>query len=267
MTDGFQPHATAISTSFTDRVVVRGFDLSKDLIGKVTFTEHLLILLTGRKPGPELCALLDATLVAISEHGLTPSVQAARMTYSSAPDALQGAVAAGLLSCGSVVLGASEEVAKLLGDILRDVDQGAQLDDAVLGQLRHFLQPRRPLPGFGHRQHKDGDPRAKRLLQLSAELGTAGRNVAALEAIDQLHGDILGKRLPLNVTAAIPAVLLDAGFPVEVIRGVPLLARTGGLIAHLLEEKMRPIAFTMADTGAGRIVYDGAMPADETTSS
>lgn len=95
---------TAICTSDEHTIVVRGQDLCRDLIGRVSFSDYFFLLLTGRRPDAACSAVLDATLVAIAEHGLVPSVQASRMTFAAAPDALQGAVAAGILGCGSVIL-------------------------------------------------------------------------------------------------------------------------------------------------------------------
>lgn len=253
---------TAISTSFPDRIVVRGYDLSSDLIGQVSFSEFFLLLLTGQRASPELVKLLDATLVAISEHGLTPSVQAARMTYSSDPNALQGAVAAGLLGCGSVVLGASEAAAKFMAPIAVELEAGAPLEETVVAHLRRLRSEKAALPGFGHREHKDGDPRAKRLLEMARELGTAGRYVEIVEGIIRLHPDVFGRTLPINVTGAIPAVLLDAGFPAEMVKGVPLVARAVGIIAHLLEESRDPIGFFLADTAGAVVRYSGPDEAD-----
>lgn len=256
------PHAatesgSAISTSDVDRINVRGFDLAEDLIGKVSFGEFFAILLLGERPSPALARLLDACLVAIAEHGLTPSVQAARMTYAAASDALQGAVAAGLLGCGTTVLGASEAAGRLLGEIVARVDAGEDLNAATTDVLGGLKAARRALPGFGHRQHRNGDPRALRLLALADELGTAGRHAQALDAVTRLHPSILGRSLPLNATGAIAAVLLDAGFPGEVLKGIPLVARTAGIVAHLLEERRRPIAFRMVDLAAAHVPYTG----------
>ena len=111
--------SSAISTSNADTIVVRGRDLAAELIGTIGFTEHFWLLLTGALPSPAQRRVLDATLVAIAEHGLVPSVQASRMTLAAAPEALQGAVAAGILGCGSVVLGSSEAAGRLFAEIAR----------------------------------------------------------------------------------------------------------------------------------------------------
>src|ERR1700679_3243618 len=109
---------TAISGSNPEVIIVRGYDLAADLVGHVSFTEHLWLLITGNRPSESQRRMLDATLVAIAEHGLVPSVAAARMTLAAAPEALQGAVAAGLLGCGSVIFGSSQAAGQFFQKIL-----------------------------------------------------------------------------------------------------------------------------------------------------
>src|SRR5881275_2598472 len=105
---------SGISRAHPDRVEVRGRDLATDVMGRLTFTEYFHLLLTGREPTAEQRFFLDLLLVAIAEHGLMPTNVAARMTLAADPGALQGAVAAGILGCGPVILGTAEECAKLL---------------------------------------------------------------------------------------------------------------------------------------------------------
>ncbi len=253
--------ATAIAHLDKDHVTVRGHDLCRDLIGKVGFTEYFLLLLTGRRPSPALLALTDATMVAIAEHGLVSSVQVARMTLASAPEALQGAVSAGLLGCGSVILGAAEVTGRVLADIVAAAEQqNRPLGDVVSEKLAKLRDEKKNLPGFGHPIHRDGDPRAKRLLELAAELRTAGRHCEALREVDGRAGEIFGRNLPMNVSAAIPAVLLDAGFPLEALRGIPLVARSAALIAHLAEEKRHPIGRVLSEAAAQAVAYDPSLP-------
>lgn len=244
-----------------DRITIRGQDLCEDLIGKTSFTHYFLFLLTGEQPSRELVAMTDACLVAIAEHGLVPSIQAARLTYAAAPDALQGAVSAGLLGCGTVILGASETAGVLFSDVLKRRDADAiDIDAAAAVILREMRVARLPVPGFGHPLHKAEDPRATRLLMLAAELGVSGKHIQALQAVERQIESAYGRFLPLNVSAAIPAVLLDAGFPLEALRGVPLVARTGSLVAHLLEEKRNPLGFKIAACAEKGIAYDGPAP-------
>jgi citrate synthase len=251
---------SAISASNADSIVIRGRDLCHDLIGHVTFTDHAWLLVTGRLPSPEQRRVLDATLVAIADHGLVPSVAAARMTLAAAPEAIQGAVAAGILGCGSVILGSAEAAARFITGILGNLairESGA----ATLAALVDARDARRAVPGFGHPLHRKADPRVARLLAVAEETGTTGRHIAIARLIEQKLPEVTGRPLVMNVSGAIAAVLLDAGFPLLAVKGVPILARTAGLIAHLLEEQQRPIGFILAHEGSAAISYDGPSPA------
>jgi citrate synthase len=254
--------ASAISASNETTILVRGHDLTHELIGQIGFTDHFWLLLTGSFPTAAQRRVLDATLVAIAEHGLVPSVQAARMTLAAAPEALQGAVAAGILGCGSVVLGSSEAAGVFLASIAKRIDAGVTLAEAAKAAVLDCRTAHRPVPGYGHPLHKDFDPRARRLFEIASDAGGSGRHVQIALAVEALLPEMLGKRLAMNVSAAIPAVLLDAGYPLAALKGVPLLARTAGLIAHLLEEQQRPIGFVMSSAAAAAIDYDGIAPPD-----
>lgn len=249
---------SAISASNAERIVVRGLDLCHDLIGRVSFTDHAWLLVTGSLPTPGQRRVLDATLVAIAEHGLVPSVAAARMTLAAAPEAIQGAVAAGILGCGSVILGSAEAAARLLSGIVSGSPGG--LEAAARSAVLEWREKAQPIPGYGHPLHKRVDPRVGRLLEIASEAGCAGRHVEAARAVEKLLPDVTGKPLVMNVSGAIAAVLLDAGYPLRAVKGVPMLARTASLIAHLLEEQERPIGFVLADTGAASVGYDGRRP-------
>ncbi|QHJ00221.1 citryl-CoA lyase [Xylophilus rhododendri] len=255
------PH-TAISTSDEHRIVVRGEDLSRDLIGKISFTDYFHLLVTGRRPDAAATAVLDATLVAIAEHGLVPSVQASRMTLAAAPDALQGAVAAGILGCGSVILGASETAGRLFVEVEQKArDEALSIDDAALAVLQQYRADRRAIPGYGHPLHKERDARVDALFQVAREQGGGTGYIDIAEAVERQLPSVLGKDLRLNVSAAIPAVLLGIGFPLGALKGVPILARTAGLIAHLNEELEQTIGFALSYQATREVRYDGAMPA------
>ena len=242
---------------------MRGHDLAQALIGTLTFTDHFWLLVTGDLPSPAQRRILDATLVAIAEHGLVPSVQASRMTLAAAPEALQGAVAAGILGCGSVVLGSSEVAGQFFAEIATRVAGGATSDAAATALINEYRGAKRAIPGYGHPLHKESDPRARRLFDVAAEVGCSGRHVEIALAVETLLPKLLGKPLALNVSGAIPAVLLDAGYPLLALKGVPILARTAGLIAHLLEEQVRPIGFVLSHAGASAIGYDGKSSPDD----
>ncbi|MFN7002803.1 MAG: citryl-CoA lyase, partial [Roseinatronobacter sp.] len=175
---------TAIATSDAETITVRGHDLCDDLIGKIDFTDYFWLLVLGEKPSTAQRRMLDACLVAIAEHGLVPSVQAARMTLAAGPDAWQGAMAAGLLGMGSVVAGSSEQAGRYLAEVLAKADaDGTDIETAAIASLQDHKARRRKVAGLGHPQHSAGDPRADRLLAIADELGVSGRHIEALRAL------------------------------------------------------------------------------------
>jgi citrate synthase len=238
-----EPRLTAISEVFPDRVEVRGRDLAGELMGRVGFTEYVHLLLTGEEPTKDQRFFLDLLLVSIAEHGLMPSNVAARMTLAADPRSLQGAVAAGILGAGPVVLGASEECARLLEHAV-----AAGSDPAEVVRDLHAAGER--MPGFGHPLHKPLDPRAERILELADERGVSGPHVAYAQALRDAVAAEWGKPLTMNVAMPMAAVLLDLGFPAVAAKAVPILARTASLLAHLAEEQERPIGFELAERAA-----------------
>ena len=238
---------TRLSRAFPDRVEVRGRDLTGDLMGRHTFTEYYHLLLTGREPTEDQRFFLDVLLVAIAEHGLMPANVAARMTLAADPDSLQGAVAAGILGAGRVVLGTSEECARLL-------ERAAGRDPVeVVGELRAAGAK---VPGFGHPVHAPLDPRAERILELADARGVSGPNVALARGLRDAVAEVWGKPLTMNVALPIAAVLLDLGFSADVVKAVPILARTAGLLAHLAEEREHPIGFRLAAAAEESVEYE-----------
>jgi len=247
---------TSISTSDEHSITVRGEDLCGDLIGRISFTDYFSLLVTGQRPSRGDAMVLDATLVAIAEHGLVPSVQASRMTYAAAPDALQGAVAAGILGCGSVILGASETAGRLFTEV-NEQAEGGDLATAAKKVVARWRAAGQAIPGYGHPLHKERDPRVARLFEVAKEAGTSLRFVQIAEAVEGVIPGVVGKDLRLNVSAAIPAVLLGTNFPLGALRGVPILARTAGLIAHLTEEALNPSGFALSYQATRELVYEG----------
>lgn len=244
---------TRICESDATSITVRGRDLCGEIIGQMDFTSYFWLLVTGVLPDARQKALADATLCAIAEHGLVPSVVAARMTYAAAPEAFQGAVAAGLLGCGSVVLGSAETAGRFYADL---VARPGEPREVALAALRDLRANRQAVPGFGHPQHSGGDPRALRLFELADELGVSGPHCAMVATIGEVLPEAIGRSLPVNVNGAIPAVLLDAGFPLAALKGISLLARTASIVAHLTEETQTPIGFIMSGAAAARIGFD-----------
>jgi citrate synthase len=233
-----------ISQAYPDRVEVRGRDLSGDLMGRLSFTEYFHLLLTGRLPTEEQRFFLDLVLVALAEHGMMPTNVAARMTLAADPESLQGAVAAGILGVGPVMVGTSAECARLLASA-----------EEPLHAARRIHAAGEKVPGFGHPVHRPVDPRAERILELADERGVAGPAVARARALRDAVAEVWGKPLTMNVSMAIAAVMLDLDFPPAAVEAVPILARTAGLLAHLAEEQENPLGFLMAGKAEEAVEY------------
>jgi citrate synthase len=236
---------TSIARASPDRVEVRGRDLTGDLMGRLTFTEYFHLLLTGREPSNDERFFLDLMLVAIAEHGLMPSNIAARLTLAADPESLQGAVAAGILGAGSVVLGASEACARLL-------ERGGD-PRAVAREIR---ESGGRVPGFGHPVHTPVDPRAERILELADAHGVSGASVAFARALRDAVAAQWARPLVMNVAMAIAAVWLDLGYPASTVKAVPILARTAGLLAHLAEEREAPLGLALAQAAEAAVEYE-----------
>lgn len=248
--------ATSISTADAASITVRGQDLTGDLMGRLSFTEYFFLLTTGRESTKDQTFFLDLLLVAIAEHGLVPTNQVARMTRAADPDFLQGAVAAGLLGCGSVILGTAQVCADWLAQVARRMKAEAlNPEDAARAAVIEARDHGQRLPGFGHPLHKPRDPRAQRILELAEERGVAGTYTALARGTEAAVNALWPKPLPMNVSMMIAAVLLDLDFPPSIVKGVPILARTASLLAHLAEEAERPIGFLMAHHAEAAIVY------------
>ena len=249
---------SSICTSDAQSITVRGHDLCADIIGQMDFTSYFWLLVTGEAPSDTQRFFANAVLAAIAEHGLVPSVAAARMTFAAAPEAFHGAVAAGLLGCGSVVLGSAEVAGRFYADrVAASREDGGSPAQSAAAGIAALRAEKRAIPGFGHPQHSGGDPRALLLLDLADRHGIIGPHIEMLYAIRDALPAQLGRALPINVNGAIPAVMLDIGFPVAALKGISLLARTASLIAHLQEESERPIGFILSGAAAAAIDYDG----------
>ena len=240
---------THISMAYPDRVEVRGMSLTDDLMGKVGFTDYFHLLLTGRLPDDNERFFLDLLLVAIAEHGMMPTNVAARMTLAADPRSLQGAVAAGILGAGPVLLGTTEECARLLAATHESGEDPA----AVAQRMREAGEK---VPGFGHPVHKPLDPRAERIFELAHERGVAGPHIALAEAFRGAVHEAWGKPLTLNISMPMAAVLLDLGFGPTIVKAIPILARTASLLGHLAEEQQNSIGFVMAKAAEDVVEYD-----------
>jgi len=227
---------SAIGKTTPDTITVRGRNLATELMGHVTFTELAFFLTAARMPSPGETRLFDAALVALADHGLTPSVLAARLTWTGATESLQGAVAAGLLGAGNVFLGVVEDTARFLAAILADPTEGAA-ERAVQAEI----DAGRRIPGLGHPVHKVEDPRTPRLYAIAEGAQIPTRHLTLLRTVAEVHAGLTGKALPINGAGVAGAAFADLGFPPAIVRGFALLARAAGLVGHLAEEMEHPI--------------------------
>jgi len=243
---------TSLGTHTAEDVFVRGRSLCRELIGKVTFTEMTYLHVTGRFPTPAQTAMVDACLVTLVEHGLTPSALVTRVVYSSAPEALQSAVAAGLLAVGSAFVGTVEGCAALLERVLGAPDTATEARRVA----EEHRAARRPIPGFGHPEHKPDDPRSIVLLDLARTQGVASGHVAALLALAEAIDGVYGKHITINATGAIAAILGDCGLPAEIMRGFAVLARCAGLVGHAHEEQHKPAMRAIWEASEHAVPYE-----------
>jgi citrate synthase len=248
--EGFEWLSTSIGSSSADSITLRGRDLATEIMGQLTFTDLAFLLVAGRTPSHPESRLLDAVLVSLADHGLTPTVLAARLTHTGAPESLQGAVAAGLLGGGSVFLGPVSDTVDFLRAILGRVPAGDLERDHVLRvaaaeAVEVAVRRGRRIPGLGHPLHRHEDPRTPRLYQLARECGLAGPHLHLLSLVAEAHAQRTGRVLPINGAGAAGAALADLGFAPAVVRGWALLARTAGLVAHLAEEMNHPLGMPL----------------------
>ena len=253
---GVPAPVTRISQAYSDRVEVRGLDLCDDVLGRLSFTEYFHLLLTGVEPTRDQRYFLDLLLVAIAEHGLMPTNIAARMTLAADPESLQGAVAAGILGCGPVLLGTAELCAELLEEAQGRVAGGAAPAAVALDLAGAVQASGGKLPGFGHPVHRPVDPRAERILELADARGVSGPYVQLARSFGEAAALAWGKPLTMNVSMPIAAVLLDLGFSPAMVKAIPILARTAGLLAHLAEEQQNPLGFLMAAEAEEAVGYE-----------
>lgn len=266
-TQGNQQYPTGLGTSDTDSIRLLGQDLAAELIGSVSFGELAFWLVAKRRPAAGESRVFEAVLVALADHGFTPTAIAARLTYLSAPDSLQGALAAGLLGGGSRFLGVTEDTGRFLAEALDraaaaegglpdgSAADGAAWDAVAREAVGAARAAGRLVPGLGHPVHKNGDPRTPVILRIAEEEGLRGPHLRLFEAVGRVHPEILGRTLPLNGAGVCGAALADLGFSPEILRGFALLARTAGLLGHLAEEREHPIAARIYESVDRNAVY------------
>jgi citrate synthase len=244
---------TSLGTSSESTITLLGKDLAADLMGQVGFGELALWLVTQRRPTISQVRVFEAVLVALADHGFTPTAMVARLTYLSAPESVQGALAAGLLGGGSRFLGVTEDAGRFLAVTLAAAQGPLPADDAgwdalALGAVSQARADRKLIPGLGHPVHKVTDPRTPVLLRIADEEGLRGPHLRLFEAVGRVHPQVLGRTLPLNGAGACGAALADLNLPPSLLRGFALLARTAGLLGHLAEEQRRPAGMDMYRT-------------------
>lgn len=251
---------TGIGASDADSITLMGRDLASELMGHVTFTELAFLLVRKRMPTREETRLLDAVLVSLADHGLTPTVLAARLTHTGAPESIQGAIAAGLLGAGSVFLGVVEDTARFLDEILARADGKDGSETRVRRLAERAVSERiaegQRIPGLGHPVHKAQDPRTPRIYEIAEETGQLGPHLQLLRVVAEVHREQTKRELPINGAGVAGAALADLGFPSELLRGLALLARTAGLLGHLAEEMEQPIGMRLYREIDQRAVYD-----------
>jgi citrate synthase len=212
-----------LAWSTVDKIVVRGKDLPNEILGHLNLGDMAFLEIVGRVPNEKESKLFNAMAVTLVEHGVTPSAMVARLTYLGAPEAMQAAVGAGLAGLGSVFVGSTEGVAKMLSE-------GADLK-SILAMKR--------VPGLGHPLHKPVDPRTKRLFEIARETGFYGKHCKLMEEVS------LKKGLVLNATGAIGALACELGIDWRAVRGIGVMARAIGLVGHSLEESKEPMALEL----------------------
>ena len=229
---------SALGRSTADRIFVRGNDLTAHLIGKVSLGDVAFLELKGRLPNDHESVMFNALVVTLVEHGITPSALAARLTYFGAPEALQAAVAAGLLGMGDRFGGSIEQAARMLQEAPAGGDRRAVAREIVAG----YRARKEIIPGLGHPVHRPADPRTTRLFELADDHGFSGRHVRLIELIAQKATAVYGRDLPVNATGAIGAIASEMDFPWRITRGLAVMARAIGLVAHVQEEMEEPMA-------------------------
>jgi citrate synthase len=244
-------YPTSIGTSDATTITLLGHNLAEDLMGQVSFGELAFWLAALRRPTAGELRVFEAVLVALADHGFTPSAIAARLTLLGAPESVQGALAAGLLGGGSRYLGVTEDCGRFLAEALAGRDGGLPSTDAGWDELavvavRAQRAAGRLVPGLGHPVHKAGDPRTPVMFRIAEESGVLGPHLKLFAAVGRVHPAIIGRTLPLNGAGVCGAALADLGFPPDLLRGFALLARTAGLLGHLAEEMRNP---------AGQAIY------------
>jgi citrate synthase len=238
-------------------IFVRDRNLCTELIGKASFTSYLFYLIMGEEASDTQVRVVDAALVSLAEHGLSPGATVTRLTYMGAPESLQGAVAAGLLGVGDQFAGTLELTGPLLAEI---VDHPDGYDVAAKEIVARYRTAGRLIPGFGQPHHKPDDPRSPALFALAEEVGLKGDHIRALKTLGRYVDESFGRHLTINGPAAISALFLEIGIPLEIMRGFAVICRAAGLVAHIREEQTAPVGRALWEAAASSIAYPPIPP-------
>lgn len=213
----------------------------EDLIGTVSFPAMIWLLVAGRLPGEAEARLLEAALVAAVDHGpQAPSIAAARMAVTCGLP-LNNAMASAVNMLGDVHGGAGQQALELYYDIDARIGAGAGLDEAAAAAVADWQATRgRHVPGFGHRFHKSGDPRAPRLMEVvreeAATGGVSGRFAAIGEAVEAVLSKGRDRPVPMNIDGATAVIFAELGCAPPLARGLFCLSRSVGILAHAWEQ-------------------------------
>ena len=228
---------SAVTRIEPNRVAVRGYDIA-ELMGRVSFGAAVYLTLTGELPSTAVARLMDAILVSSIDHGATPPSALAARSVASTGATLSASVAAGIMSINRHHGGAIEDCARQLKAIAdRATRESISMDEAATRTLAAMREAGERMPGFGHRLHTK-DPRTARLFELAQEASVDGAHMQAARAVEKAF-TAAKKSLPINVDGAIGAILADLGMNPATFNGIFMIARTPGLVAHVIEEQTR----------------------------
>lgn len=252
MTGSSRKPVTRLSRHDDKKLFIREHDVA-ELMGRASFTDVLILDILGHMPSDAERVIVDACLVGLIEHGLSPSALAARLTYTCAPESLQGAVCAGLAGVGDTLVGSIENSARLLDRLMTEADDMPAAASRIAEEHR---DAGKPIHGFGHPHFRPDDPRTVRLFALVEALQLPGRHVAAAQTLAAAVDAAFGKHLTMNSSMGMAAALCEIGFPIPAMRGLAVICRSAGLVAHVLEEMRDPVTWAVYAAAQDAVDYE-----------